>query len=140
MPRKKRLFFLNYVMDQIHLSTMWSFYINYLLLHSQNIIIKQISQVPVTFSIHKDSLRKFPGDPAVRTRVWSLVAELRSCHDTWCGYKNFFFFLIKRFIHTQVENGQKKWIFNFVSKNFIILGQISLQETQSRTIKVWSLF
>ena len=40
----------------------------------------------------------------------------------------------------QVENGPKKWIFDFVSKNFIILGQISLQETQSRTIKVWSLF
>ena len=40
----------------------------------------------------------------------------------------------------QVENGQKKWIFDFVSKNFIILGQILLQETQSGTIKVWSLF
>ena len=40
----------------------------------------------------------------------------------------------------QVENGKKKWIFDFFFKNYIILGQILLQETQSRTIKVWSLF
>lgn len=42
----------------------------------------------------------------------------------------------------QVENSQKNWIFDslFINKNFINLGQISLQETQSKIIKVWSLF
>lgn len=67
--------FLNYVMDQIHLSTMWSFKLSFTTFskHSYNTNI-----TPVKFSIYKDSLRKFPGDPVVRTRVWSLVGELRS--------------------------------------------------------------
>lgn len=93
--------FLNYVMDQIHLSTMWSFKLSFTTFSKHSY---KTNITPVKFSIYKDSLRKFPGDPVVRTQVWSLVGELRSCHTTWCGQKKNFFFYKK--IHSYAS---RKW-------------------------------